>query len=75
MSGSGYIQSLTKRRESRIFKKALLIILKQMFYFARHKGLLSLIGLVVITLNLILQFIFPAYLWFISTNLLNLWPA
>ena len=39
-------------------------------YFAHRKGLLPLIGLVLITLNLILQFIFPAYFWFISTNLL-----
>ena len=39
-------------------------------YFAHRKGLLPLIGLVLITLNLILQFIFPAHLWFISTNLL-----
>lgn len=39
-------------------------------YFAHRKGLLPLIGLVLITLNLVLQFIFPAYLWFISANLL-----
>jgi hypothetical protein len=39
-------------------------------YFAHRKGLLPLIGLVLITVNLILQFIFPAYAWFISTNLL-----
>jgi hypothetical protein len=39
-------------------------------YFAHRKGLLPLIGLMLITLNLILQFIFPAYLWFISSNLL-----
>jgi hypothetical protein len=39
-------------------------------YFAHRKGLLPLIGLGLITLNLILQFIFPAYFWFISSNLL-----
>jgi hypothetical protein len=39
-------------------------------YFAHRKGLLPLIGLILIAVNLILQFIFPAYLWFISTNLL-----
>ncbi len=38
-------------------------------YLAHRKGLLPLVGLVLITLNLILQFIFPANLWFISTNL------
>ncbi len=38
-------------------------------YFAHRKGLLPLIGLVLITLNLILQFIFPANVWFISVNL------
>jgi len=39
-------------------------------YFAHRKGLLPLIGILLIALNLILQFIFPAYLWFVSANLL-----
>lgn len=38
-------------------------------YFAHRKGLLPLIGLVLILVNLILQFIFPADFWFISSNL------
>jgi len=38
-------------------------------YFAHRKGLLPLIGLVLILVNLILQFIFPIDLWLISTNL------
>ena len=38
-------------------------------YFAHRKGLLPLIGLVLILVNLMLQFIFPADLWLVSTNL------
>ena len=38
-------------------------------YLAHRKGLLPMIGLMLITLNLILQFIFPATTWFISVNL------
>ena len=38
-------------------------------YFAHRKGLLPLIGLSLILVNLILQFIFPPDFWFISSNL------
>jgi len=38
-------------------------------YLAHRKGLLPLIGLVLIVLNLILQFVLPPG-WLVSTNLL-----
>jgi hypothetical protein len=38
-------------------------------FLARRKGLLPLIGLVLITINLVMQFVLPPG-WLVSTNLL-----
>ncbi len=39
-------------------------------YFAHRKGLLPFVGIVLIAINLILQFLLPADFWLVATNLI-----